>query len=66
MILAKVVLPTPGGPQRINEEMLPASIILRRMASGPIRCSWPTYSSRVVGLNLSGRGFLCVLLFNII
>ena len=31
-ICASVVFPTPGGPQRINEEMRPASIIFRRIA----------------------------------
>ena len=32
MICASVVFPTPGGPQRIKEEMRPASIILRKTA----------------------------------
>ena len=38
MICARVVLPTPGGPQRINEEMRPASIIFRKIAPGPTKC----------------------------
>ena len=38
MICASVVFPTPGGPQRIKEEMRPAAIILRKTAPGPTRC----------------------------
>src|SRR5574344_341065 len=56
IIWARVVLPTPGGPQRMNEERLPESIMLRRIHPGPTRCSWPTYSSRFLGLIRSGRG----------
>ena len=37
-ICASVVFPTPGGPQRINEEMCWASIILRSTAPSPTRC----------------------------
>ena len=37
MILARVVLPTPGGPQSMKDERLPESIILRSMHPGPTR-----------------------------
>ncbi len=41
MMRAKVVLPTPGGPHRMKEVMLPESIMRRRMAPSPTRCFWP-------------------------
>jgi len=41
IILASVVLPTPGGPQKIHEEILPASIIRRRGCPSPMRCCCP-------------------------
>ena len=53
MILAKVVLPTPGGPHKIKEEICPASIIRRKIAPFPTRCSCPMYSSKFCGRNLS-------------
>ena len=37
-----VVLPTPGGPHNINDDMRPASIILRRTAPSPTKCFCPT------------------------
>ena len=49
MISARVVLPTPGGPQKINEESWSFSISSRRTRWGPIRCCWPTNSARVLG-----------------
>ena len=55
MILARVVLPTPGGPQKIME----AGSSFDRMRSGlpgAEECSWPTYSSRVRGRMRSASG----------
>src|SRR3954469_23512667 len=56
MILAIVVLPVPGGPQRIMEGILPCSIAVRRMLPLPVRCSWPTRSSSVRGRIRSASG----------
>lgn len=36
---ASVVLPTPGGPHRMNEGTLPVSRKRRKTPSGPTRCS---------------------------
>ena len=47
--VARVVLPVPGGPQRMIEESRSASMRLRSGAPGPSRCCWPTISSRVRG-----------------
>lgn len=41
MILASVVLPTPGGPQSMNDDMRFWSIILLITAPGPTRCFCP-------------------------
>ena len=61
MILASVVLPTPGGPQRIMEpdpesSSLSRSICTRNGLPGPSRCSCPLYSSRVRGRIRSAKG----------
>ena len=53
---ASVVLPTPGGPQRIIEWSLPDSIASRSGLPGPSRCDWPTTSSRRCGRNFSASG----------
>ena len=53
---AKVVLPTPGGPQKIIEGVRSASIMERRALPDPIWCDWPTTSSREVGRIRSARG----------
>ena len=45
MTLARVVLPEPGGPQKIREESWSLSIIFRSSLPSPRRCSWPKYSS---------------------
>ena len=37
IICARVVLPTPGGPQSMNEEMCPESIILRNTPPSPTK-----------------------------
>lgn len=39
MTLARVVLPVPGGPQRMTEERRSASIRARRGRPGASRCS---------------------------
>ena len=46
---ARVVLPTPGGPQKIMEGTRSWSIICRRTLPSPSKCRWPTNSSRVRG-----------------
>ena len=56
MIWASVVLPTPGGPHRMNEEICSDSIIRRKMQSLPTRCFCPIYSSRFFGRSLSASG----------
>ena len=53
---AKVVLPTPGGPQKIIEGVRSASIMERRALPGPIWWDWPTTSSREAGRIRSARG----------
>ena len=40
-ILAKVVLPTPGGPQRIMDGRCPPSSDFRNTDSSPTKCPWP-------------------------
>ena len=56
MILASVVLPTPGGPQKIIEPGSSRSIWTRNGLPGPTRCSWPLSSSSVRGRIRSARG----------
>ena len=41
MMVASVVFPTPGGPQRMKLEILPLVIILRNTPLGPTRCCCP-------------------------
>src|SRR5215470_9413384 len=53
---ASVVLPVPGGPQRIIEWSRPSSRDRRSTLPGPIRCCWPTTSSRLRGRIRSARG----------
>src|SRR5574344_432280 len=53
---ASVVLPTPGGPHKMKDEILPVSIMFRRIAPLPTRCSCPTYSSKLLGLIRSANG----------
>src|SRR5206468_2134294 len=53
---ASVVLPVPGGPQRIMECRRPSSSARRRTFPGPIRCCWPTTSSRPRGRIRSASG----------
>ena len=56
MIRAKVVFPTPGGPQKIIEEIISFSIRLYNTFPLPKICFCPTYSSNVVGRSLDARG----------
>ena len=55
-ILARVVLPTPGGPQRMNEGAFPVSKNFRNTPFLPTRCSCPIYSSIVRGRSRSAKG----------
>src|SRR3990172_7615753 len=50
MTLARVVLPLPGGPQRIIEGSRPPSIAFLSTRPSPTRCFWPTNSFSVDGL----------------
>src|SRR5580704_18899243 len=52
----RVVLPTPGGPQRISELREPVSICFRKGVPTPTMCSCPTNSSSVRGRMPSARG----------
>ena len=56
MIFAMVVLPTPGGPQRIREGTFPDLMALCRKEEGDERCSWPISSSNRLGRMRSARG----------
>src|SRR5690606_22791842 len=56
IIWAKVVFPTPGGPQKIMEGRLPLLITVLNIPSGPTKCSWPVTSSHIIGLTLSANG----------
>ena len=56
IIPAKVVFPVPGGPQRIIEGTLSASMACLRNFPFPRRASCPTYPSRVFGRILLARG----------
>ena len=53
---ATVVLPLPGGPQKIIEPSEGAAS--RRVSApfGPVRCSWPETSASVIGLSRSASG----------
>ena len=53
---ASVVFPVPGGPQRMSEGRAPPSTARRSSRPGPVRCSWPTNSSSVVGRIRSASG----------
>ena len=63
MMVARVVLPMPGGPQSIIEGMWPDSISVRSTAPLPTRCCWPIYSSRFRGRSISAKGVIVVVLF---
>jgi acyl carrier protein len=53
---ASVVLPVPGGPQRIIECSRPDSKATRSGLPGPSRCGWPITSSSVFGRSRSASG----------
>ncbi len=55
-MLAKVVLPVPGGPQKIMDGSIPVFNCAVNEPFGPTKCCWLKYSSRVLGLILSARG----------
>ena len=57
MTRARVVLPTPGGPQKIMEQILSEEISRRRTLPGPSRCCCPAISSSDEGRILAARGW---------
>ena len=65
IILARVVFPEPGGPQKMIEWRRSLSIILWRTFPSPTRCFCPTNPSRPAGLILSARGIPAVTFFEI-
>ena len=56
MILARVVLPVPGGPQKIIEVGSSCAMASESGLPGPSRCSCPTNSSSARGLMRSASG----------
>ncbi|CKU17266.1 Uncharacterised protein [Mycobacterium tuberculosis] len=56
MSRAMVVLPVPGGPQRMHECGWPDSNAMRSDMPGPSRCCWPITSPSVRGRRRSARG----------
>lgn len=55
-ILASVVLPVPGSPQRMALPSLPCSMSARRTEPSPRTASWPRSSRREVGRRASASG----------
>ena len=53
---AKVVFPTPGGPQKTIEGTTSLLISWYKIFPGPIKCLCPTYSVKVVGLRRFASG----------
>ena len=53
---ASVVLPVPGGPQRMTRRRRPAGSRRRSGFPGASRCAWPTNSSRVRGRMRAASG----------
>lgn len=53
---ATVVLPVPGGPQKIIEPSEPLSIMRRSAPSSPVRCGWPVTSASDFGRRRSASG----------
>ena len=58
MSLARLVLPTPGGPHKIMECIFFALNAICKDLLKPKICSWPTTSSIRVGRMTSAKGFL--------
>ena len=56
MIRARVVLPVPGGPQKISDGTRPEATAWRRKAPSPATRSCPTTSSSVRGRMRSASG----------
>src|SRR5206468_10645473 len=56
MILASVVLPDPGGPQKMHEPRSPRRIRSPNALPGPRSCSWPRNWSRFLGRILAAKG----------
>jgi len=56
IILESVVLPVPGGPQKITELNFFVSKNEGIILPFPTRCFCPSNPSKVEGLNLSARG----------
>src|SRR3989344_3579348 len=48
-MVASVVLPLPGGPQNISENICPVVTILSIIFPFPVRWDWPTNSFSVLG-----------------
>ena len=53
---ARVVLPTPGGPQKIMEDTWSPSTMRRSTLPGPSKCFCPMISSSVSGRSLAAKG----------
>jgi hypothetical protein len=53
---AREKLVHPGGPHRIMLPTTPFSVRMDRNESGPVRCAWPTNSSKVFGRSRSASG----------
>src|ERR1043165_5424216 len=58
MILASVVFPEPGGPQKMPDPTSPRRISSPRAFPGPSRCSWPRNWSSVLGRIRAANGSL--------
>src|SRR2546425_10593178 len=56
MILASVVSPDPGGPQKMHEPISPRRISSPRGFPGASSCSWRRNSSKVPGRILAAKG----------
>ena len=56
MTRARVVLPEPGGPQRMTLPTSPRRIASPRACPGASRCGWPTTSSSVRGRSRAASG----------
>ena len=56
IILARVVLPVPGGPQNIIDGIVLFLIRLVKILSFPSICSWPIKLSKLFGLILEDNG----------
>ena len=52
---ATVVLPVPGGPQKISEPSVRAASMRVSTPSGPSRWSWPDHVGEVIGAQLVGE-----------